>query len=1073
MMKQDDYKITVLEGLAAVRKIPSMFIGNLHNNEALHHMVMEILDNSVDEYLAGYCDKITVTLHEDGSASVGDTGRGIPIYRMVKEKMSALEVILTSLHAGGKFDKTNYKVSGGLHGLGASVVNALSSRLKVVVRRDGKEYSMAFAKGKKVEDLTEKKARGKATGTFIRFGPDLTIFKNITKFDPMIIKNKLMELSFLCRGLTIEFVDEIRKTKEIFGGESDMSGFIRHLSKGDLLAPPITFAKSVINKNDGEVTVDVALQWMGNTVDKEICKYYTNNIPNPEGGSHMSGFKAGLTRTINNFIAASDLPKSLKISLSGEDIREGLAAVVSIRHPDPKFDSQVKHKLVSEDARQPVENVVSSCLLSFLEQNPSIAKKIVSRCVNAWKAREAAKKAREAVRKSVMSSGAGVLPGKLADCQEKDPDLCELFIVEGSSAGGCFSGDTKVLLTDGRELSFKELIVEHKQGVQNYCYSINSKRKICIKPIINPRKTDTNQEVIEVTLDNGHKIICTPDHLFMLIDGSYKEIQYLSEGDSIFPLYKKLSKCENRITIKGYEMVWENIENRWVFTHVLADKYNIDIKKYGEVFGKHRHHLDFNKLNNNPSNIIRMLKDDHLELHRKMADLNLRTPEVLEKLRILRQTPEFRKKMSDIMSTPEMSKMLSERAKKQWEDEDYKKYMREKWLEFYYSNEEYRKQNNQQLREAAEKYWQNDEHRKEMSESKLKYFKEHPEAVEHHRQKAKEQWANDELLNWRREKTKEQWTDEFRRKRKKALKATYYRKTIDFMRKVYDEHNSIDLFDKKRIEHKDKSVLSKRTFLERYFDGNESDMMDALKCHNHKITKIVKLKGKTDVYDLEVPDTHNFALASGIFVHNSAKQGRDRRFQAILPLRGKVLNIEKKEFKALMDNEELTNLITAIGIGIGKSLNLAALRYGKIILCMDSDVDGSHIRTLLLTFFFRQMPQLIVNGNIYIACPPLYKVNMRGKSYYLKGDRELKIFSKKYNLENKSINMQRFKGLGELSGLQLWETTMNPELRTLLKVTINNYVEADKIFNVLMGSNIKARKEFIYQNFNKTGRLDI
>jgi DNA gyrase subunit B len=635
-MSKNECKITVLEGPEAVRETSGMYIGNTEDGTGLHHLLMEVLDNSVDEYLADHCSKIVVTLYKDGSASVSDNGRGIPTYFMPEQNMSALEVVFCVLHAGGKFsNNNNYKISGGLHGVGVSVTNALSARLKVVVTRDGKEYSMAFEKGKKVEDLSERPIRSKETGTFIRFGPDLTIFKRITKFDSQTVERRLLEISYLCRGLEIEFVDERTNTKKIFGGDNDISGFIKYLGNGKLLDKPIIFTDKNTN-----IVVDVGLQWFGDGSDTEISKYYTNNIPNLDGGSHMVGFKTALTKTINSYINDADIPKSLKISLSGDDIREGLVSVVSIRHPDPKFSSQTKDKLVSEDARTAVENVVSSFMLSYLEQNPVIAKKIVTQCVNAYKAREAAKKAREATRKTVLKDGGGVLPGKLADCSSKDPEECELYIVEGSSAGG------------------------------------------------------------------------------------------------------------------------------------------------------------------------------------------------------------------------------------------------------------------------------------------------------------------------------------------------------------------------------------------------------------------------------------------------SAKQGRNREFQAVLPLRGKVLNVERCEFQKMMANEELTNLITAIGAGIGKGLDPEAIRYNKIILMCDSDVDGSHIRTLLLTFFFRQMPQLIRNGNIYIGQPPLYRVEWRKNSYYLKDEHALSMFYREKKISQGDIKLQRFKGLGEMNPEQLWNTTMNPDTRTLLKVVIEDYVEADRIFSILMGSQVEPRKQMIFERALNVSHLD-
>lgn len=630
--KSKEYKITALKGLEAVRKVPGMYIGGV-GEQSYHQMLREAVDNSLDEYMEGHCNKVIVTLHKDGSASVEDNGRGIPIYYMKEERKTALEVVLEELHAGGKFDKKAYSISSGLHGVGLSVINALSTRLKATVRRSGKEYSVTYEKGKKVSGVDEK--TGKGSGTTIRFVPDLTIFKKVTKFNSDVVKQKLRELSFLCKGLTLEFIDERSKDKEVFGSDEGIQDFVEFLAPGKLLAEPFEFTQEI--SNGSKIVVNVAFQWLDGAEDNEILRCYTNNIPNPDGGSHVIGFKTAITRTVNGFIANSDLPKSLKISLSGDDIREGLIAVLSIRHPNPKFSSQTKEKLVSEDARTAVESVVAEKLMDYLEKNPPLSKKIVTRCVNAFKAREAAKKAKEAVRKSVLKDGGMLLPGKLADCSSKDPEVCEIFIVEGDSAGG------------------------------------------------------------------------------------------------------------------------------------------------------------------------------------------------------------------------------------------------------------------------------------------------------------------------------------------------------------------------------------------------------------------------------------------------SAKQGRDRMFQAILPLRGKVLNIEKSEFSKMMSNKEIGNLITAIGVGIGRNIDLAKIRYSKIIIMTDSDVDGSHIRTLLLTFFFRQMPQLIMNGNIYVAQPPLYRIDIRGKSYYLKDDGSLKAFIKEKKFKG---NIQRFKGLGEMSPTQLWNTTMDPETRDLVKMEIGDYLEADRIFGILMGKAVEPRRLLIEESA-LNARLDI
>jgi len=925
-------EIEVLKGLEGVRKNVAMYLGNTEDGSAYQHALLEIISNSIDEFMVGYATKVKIKMFKDTSVTVEDNGRGIPVSYNTKEKASNLELALTKLHAGGKFDKKNYNTSGGLHGVGLSVVNGCSARLRATVWRNNKEHTMAFAKGKKIEELSSKKTDRKQTGTAIRFALDPSLFKNTKSFDGVKVFKKLKELSYLCKGIIIEFEDERVNLKQTLNSLNGIVDYVKDIAPSELINDPIY----LIGKNEN-VDVEIALQWVERGEDT-IDKYYTNNIPNLDGGTHMVGFKSGLTRTINNYISNANLPKNLQVSLSGDDVREGLVAIVSIRHPNPSYSSQTKDKLVSANARTVVESVINDNLLTYLEQNPRIAKKIITKCVNAYKAREAAKKAREAVRKNVLSSaGAGILPGKLADCQSKNPEECELFIVEGNSAGGCFAGDTKVSLADGREVSFINLIKEQESGKQNYCYSINTKGNVCLAPILNVRKTKKNVEVIKVMLDNNKEIICTPDHYFMMSDNSYNKAIDL-KNKSLKPFRRKISKIGGWITIKGYEMVWDARSNRWIFTHLLADRYNQKVfllgrKKKTEV----NHHINYNKRNNNPNNIKRMDKKKHLKLHTMNLHKTLHRPDVKEKCKKIKQTPEYRQKMSKIMSEPKMSKMLFNRAKKQWENEDYKNFMKKKWKEFCKNNPDYVKENENRLNDEQVKYWSKKENREKASKKTKKFFENNSERKSLLSKKAKLQWKNKELLEWRTNKTREQWTDDFRNRRKETLNITYYNKSMTFLKLILSRYNSIEYYDKERIKTKDKSILKLDTLLKRYFNNNINKLYEAIDLFNHKIIKITKIKEKIDVYDLEVPEHHNFALSAGVFVHNSSKMARDRKYQAILPLRGKVLNVEKAEYRKLMANEELTNLITAIGCGIGKSFDANKIRYHKVVIM---SVDG-------------------------------------------------------------------------------------------------------------------------------------
>jgi DNA gyrase subunit B len=769
-------QIRVLEGLEAVRVRPGMYIGNT-TSLGLHHLVYEVVDNSIDEALAGYCKNIEASINADGSVTVVDDGRGIPTEIHPQTGKSTLETVLTVLHAGGKFGDGGYSVSGGLHGVGVSVVNALSADLEVKVWRDQKLYSQKFAKGIPVGGLqTAPTDKTNRTGTAVTFLPDTTIFTHGIEFDYDILAIRFRELAYLNAGIKISFADQrtgegFALREETYLYEGGIKEYISHINEDK---QPLHEEIIYVQGTKNNVQVEVALQWCSDAYTDNLLGF-ANNIKTKEGGTHLEGLKAVLTRTINSIGRKRKKLKEGDANLGGENIREGLTAIVSVKVPNPEFEGQTKTKLGNSEVRGIVETIVSESLTEFLEFRPNIADAILEKALQAFNAAEAARRARDLVRrKSVLESSP--LPGKLADCSSKDPSESEIFIVEGDSAGGCFHGDTLVALADGRNLSFQEIVTEHQAGQKHFCYTIRNDGTVGIEKILHPRITKHQARVIRVNLDNGEQIICTPDHRFMLRDGSYKPAAQLTTADSLMPLGRKLSsKKEPNIAIVRVET-------------------------------------------------------------------------------------------------------------------------------------------------AAERF---------------------------------------------------------------------------------------------------------------------------------------------DVYDIEVPHTHNFALASGVFVHNSAKQGRDRRTQAILPLRGKILNIEKTDDSKIYKNNEVQSLIAALGLGVkGEEFNVANLRYHRVCLMTDADVDGAHIRTLLLTFFYRYQRDLIEQGFVYIACPPLYKLERGKNHYYCYSDRELQAQIDNFP-PNANYTIQRFKGLGEMMPQQLWDTTMNPETRSMKQIEIQDAAEADRIFTILMGDRVAPRREFI------------
>ncbi|MFB6180167.1 MAG: toprim domain-containing protein, partial [Halorientalis sp.] len=799
---------------------------------------------------------------------------------------------------------------------------------------------------------------------------------------------------------------------------------------------------------------------------------FANNINTREGGTHLTGFKTSLTRVVNDYANDHGMLGDLETNLKGKDIREGLTAVISVKHPDPQFEGQTKTKLGNSEVRGIVESAVHERLATHFEEHPDVATAIISKAVEAAKARKAAKKAEELTRrKNALESTA--LPGKLADCQTKDPKESELFIVEGDSAGGCFTGDTEIALASGRTITFEELVDEHADGKDHYCYTVTDNGKIALERIRHPRITREDADLVEVTLDNGETIRCTPDHEFMLRDGTYCEAQNLDNGQSLMPLYRKTSDTsEDGITIDGYEMVKQPIMNDfWEFTHLLADRYNLQNGVYSEANGDHKHHVDFDKRNNRPDNIKRLSKEDHLQLHREQAAKTLHTEEVREELRELKQSEEFREMMSERMQEEETVEILREQAKEQWEDEEYQEFMREAWLEYYNNNPEYREEVRERLAKEAREYWADEEHREEQSERIEQYYEDNPEAVENRRKQANEQWEDEELREWRSEKTQEQWTDEFREQRMEAYNQTYYENTIPFMKQVLEEDGDLEDYQEKRQAENAPNILRKDTTIEKFFE-DEADLISAVESHNHSVESVEKLGETADVYDIEVPGTHNFALEAGVFVHNSAKQGRNPEFQAILPLGGKILNVERHRLDRILENDEIRNMITAIGTGIGDEFDIEDARYERILIMTDADVDGAHIRTLLLTLFYRHMKPLIEAGYVYATQPPLYRIRYRGNTYDAMTEQERQQIVAE-QCDGNPTQVQRFKGLGEMNPEQLWETTMNPENRHLKQITIEDAAAADKMFSVLMGDAVGPRKQFIKEHSPEAEWVDI
>ena len=1124
--QQADYdarSITVLEGLEAVRKRPGMYIGST-GERGLHHLVQEVVDNAVDEALAGYCDLVRVTLLADGGVRVEDNGRGIPVDRHPVEKRPAVEVVLTTLHAGGKFDGKSYAVSGGLHGVGVSVVNALSSRLEVDIRRDGFRWTQPYVNTAPAAPLH----RGEPTeahGTTITFWADDTIFETVT-YSFETITSRLQEMAFLNRGLTIVVRDErenppVEVTYHYKGGIED---FVRHLnaSKGQVHRSVIGFG----TEGDG-IAVDVAMQW--NDSYGESVYTFANTINTHEGGTHEEGFRSALTSVVNKYAEDKKLFKGKDERLTGDDIREGLAAIVSVKLANPQFEGQTKTKLGNTEAKSFVQTTTYDSLGDWFERNPGEAKVIINKASAAARARRAAQEARKLARKSLLATSS--LPGKLADCRSTDPAQSEIYVVEGDSAGGCFVGSTAVSTVEGRSYTFTELAADWQAGRSHFGYASDAAGDVLVVALQAPRLTRQNAALVEVTLDEGQPIRCTPDHLFRLRDGSYRRAEDLRPDDSLLPLNRR-STVRGENPGPGYEMVWANGRRRWEHTHHLADKWNLLNGHAHYAQGPVRHHVDFDKRNNDPRNLQRMTAEGHMAWHAAHAKATLAplwlNPEYrARKLRSLSDTA--KKQWQD----PEFRALKSAQVKAQRQDADLNQRLADgfqRWLETL--DDDQRTSIRHRLERAQRTYWADPQHRAEAADRTREHFLAHPEMAELLRDLALVQWSDEELLAWRSALTIEQWQEPGRREQHSTVVREWwgqhpehatkvadslrrhwadprfaakvrgalatYRTEVDHdvrVARITDGHRRKALrllnralhsgapdvraeYDRIRRETAP-TLISYDTLLRAHYQGHHAEAHKEALLYNHSVVAVRRLDEREDVYDLTVDEHHNFALESGVFVHNSAKSGRDSMFQAILPIRGKIINVEKVRLDRALKNNEVQAMITALGTGIHDDFDLTKLRYHKVILMADADVDGQHIRTLLLTLLFRFMRPLIEDGKVYLAQPPLYKIKWGGKGTddYAYSDRErdavIRAGVDAGRRVPKDDSIQRYKGLGEMNAKELWETTMDPETRLLLQVTLDDAAQADALFSTLMGEDVEARRSFITRNARDVRFLDI
>jgi len=1151
--------LTHLEGLEAVRKRPGMYIGST-DSRGINHLFAEVVDNSTDEGVAGHATRVVVTLHADGSVQVDDDGRGIPTGTHAKSGLSGVELVLTRLHAGGKFGGSGYKTSGGLHGVGASAVNALSHRFDVTVKQDGKVHQMSFkhgvpgtfdAPGPKAKftrhsglNLVGKMKRGERSGTSIRYWYDSRYFESGAALDVEGVRAKMRNTAFLVPGVTYVLRTAIDDTinEETFhfpSGLADMVDFLAPDAEKPVCGTLLITGEGTYKENAADAAgvmqsnverhaeVEVALRW--GTGYERTVECFTNTIRNVHGGTHRRGFDRAMAKALQDAISKTrGLLKPKEDMPTIEDVLEGMTAVVHVRLPEPQFTSQTKDELSTAGITRVLQAIVDRHVKAWTEdrRTKSEAKVVLQKVVDASRVRLTQKQQKDAARRKTALEGAA-MPPKLVDCRTTGVARSELFLVEGDSALGCFTGDTMVALASGESRSFADLAADWGKGITHFGYTTNKAGRVVVAPLIEPRITKRDAPLVRVTLDNGESVRCTPDHLFRLRDGSYRRADALEPGDSLMPLYRSVSRKAEGPKLDGYERVWMNDRDEWVDTHYLADGYNLRHGLDSTENGNVRHHVDVNKRNNDPRNIRRMTWDDHAALHASMMGDHvhagyrewLGTGGMEFKSAMLSaqwQDPAFREACLARLAALNDDPAFRARIEQGFQD----------WYAALSADE--KAAYAEQMRQRQADCWAHPEHRADAAE-RVRIFFAKPGRREEWSDRSKVQWQDEELLTWRSQKTIEQFSDPAERERQRTAVAAWHEEHPEF-----GERHSIRM--KVRMSDPDTGHLAKiqegraryvaavsrdervakqkegrriaalkrlsslpacpdsglaaayetnrqstaRTGLRfakllAHFDGDYTKLREAAKHVNHSVVSVEPLDETADVYDLTVDGYHNFALEAGVFVHNSARMARVSEYQALLPLRGKILNVQKASLGDTLKNAEIASIVQVLGAGTGRTFDLASMRYGRVILMADADVDGSHIRTLLITLFAKYMRPVIEDGRLYAAMPPLHKLVTKGRNpetHFTFTQREMETKFAALEKAGKQIvtPVPRFKGLGEMDADELWDTTMNPATRSMRRITLDDVDAAETALELLMGEKVEPRRNWLVASSDRVDR---